>query len=858
MRAGLSAFEPRDPVAPTFRCLTAAAAVVLGQSADAQPADPIPTPPPSLGSIWVPEPTRLAELVSDRDAAIALGKSLFWDIRVGSDGQTACATCHGHAGVDPRTLNTVHPGSNGTFDAGVGPGGLKTDAFFPSTRFANPSSRFSPMVRNIDDVVGSQGVLRRAFIELNAQTLEDRCSDVADPVFNDGIGNVRQVTGRNPPTVINAAFNVRQFWDGRANPWFNGVDPFGPTNAQARVWRRNPASNVPEPVTLRLDFAGLASQAVGPANNGVEMSCAGRDWPSLARRLLDARPLRTQRVSPTDSVLGPRAAADGIGLATTYRTLVQQAFRPEWHGATAVPGGLTQIEANFSLFFGIALQLYQATLVSDDSPYDRFADAGFPEDGGGHLDEEAMLGLDLFMNVGQFEDLPITRCADCHATPLFTSATWAGMGVTAAPPPGPAPFVAVGGIERMLSAAGTRAASVTFANHPADGDPSIRPLTFQVSGRSIELIRLEPGSNDPEDGEEILDEDLPLLPGGACGIVRNIVMTPRTGTGSLVAEVRRDPIANGSCGTWLRLTLELFPVGRYAILIHGTRRATLEVQADGAYDMGFYNIGVRPTIEDLGIGGLGHAGTPLSWTRRVQLGLPTPEFDPSVDVPPTVHAAVNGAFKTPTLRNVELTGPYFHNGGSATLRQTIEFYDRGGDFHEANLADLSPQMVRLGLRTHEIDALVAFLRSLTDERVRNESGPFDHPELPLPNGERMPAVGAAGRPAECLVPLRSFEDRIVQQAVEGDCDRDGRLDACMIARDPSLDADGDGTLDACQSGSGDFNHDGAIDGVDMGMLLGAWGICPPSGPCACDLNGDRSVDGIDLGTLLGRWGPVTR
>jgi hypothetical protein len=80
----------------------------------------------------------------------------------------------------------------------------------------------------------------------------------------------------------------------------------------------------------------------------------------------------------------------------------------------------------------------------------------------------------------------------------------------------------------------------------------------------------------------------------------------------------------------------------------------------------------------------------------------------------------------------------------------------------------------------------------------------------------------------------------------------------MIARDPSLDADGDGTLDACQSGSGDFNHDGAIDGVDMGMLLGAWGICPPSGPCACDLNGDRSVDGIDLGTLLGRWGPVTR
>ena len=36
------------------------------------------------------------------DRALALGKALFWDMQVGSDGLHACATCHFHAGADPR------------------------------------------------------------------------------------------------------------------------------------------------------------------------------------------------------------------------------------------------------------------------------------------------------------------------------------------------------------------------------------------------------------------------------------------------------------------------------------------------------------------------------------------------------------------------------------------------------------------------------------------------------------------------------------------------------------------------------------------------------------------------------------
>ena len=51
---------------------------------------------------------------------------------------------------------------------------------------------------------------------------------------------------------------------------------------------------------------------------------------------------------------------------------------------------------------------------------------------------------------------------------------------------------------------------------------------------------------------------------------------------------------------------------------------------------------------------------------------------------PDERVAVDGTFKTPGLRNVALTAPYFHNGGQATLAQVVEFYDRGGDFRLQN------------------------------------------------------------------------------------------------------------------------------------------------------------------------------
>lgn len=49
---------------------------------------------------------------------------------------------------------------------------------------------------------------------------------------------------------------------------------------------------------------------------------------------------------------------------------------------------------------------------------------------------------------------------------------------------------------------------------------------------------------------------------------------------------------------------------------------------------------------------------------------------------------------------------------------------------------------------------------------------------------------------------------------------------------------------------GDTNGDGVVDGVDIAIVLGAWGTC--SG-CAADLNGDGIVDGVDIALVLGNW-----
>ncbi len=82
-----------------------------------------------------------------------------------------------------------------------------------------------------------------------------------------------------------------------------------------------------------------------------------------------------------------------------------------------------------------------------------------------------------------------------------------------------------------------------------------------------------------------------------------------------------------------------------------------------------------------------------------------------------------------------------------------------------------------------------------------------------------------------------------------DCDGDGVPDPIQIALDPKLDLDLDGIIDSCRLKTADFNGDGVVDAIDLGILFVHWGAT--NSPA--DLDGDGVVGSGDLGILLGQW-----
>ncbi len=531
---------------------------------------------------------------------------------------------------------------------------------FPFHVVSDPLDRNSAIEFTTNDVASSQGTFGGTFHDFQGRSGRESCDLQTDPTFQLNGKLARRVEPRNTPTMINAIFQFRTFWDGRANNRFNGVDPSGRRNADAKILVNNGSGAVLE--TLDMNNAALASQAVGPPGSDLEMACARRAFKLIGRKLLHViqRPLFGQKVASNDSVLGPFAhPGHGLKAGVTYETLIKEAFQDKyWNALNFVsPAGFTMMEENFSMYWGLAIMLYQSTLVSDETPFDKFVGGrGLPPDVTA-LSQEQKNGMALFTGKG--------KCSNCHKGPDFT-----GAGVRLQ-----AEFQEGGIVERMEMA------------------------------------------------------------------------------------------ANGVA----------------------------------LYDNGFYNIGVTPTNHDLGVGEKDDFGNPLSFTRQFKRKLagqnvPDPfqvntcsfEADPCIpqnQLGPNHRDAVDGAFKTPGLRNVELTGPYMHNGGMATLEQVIEFYNRGGNRRgpdgddttgfNNNLSNLDPDITRLELTDTEKAELVAFLKALTDDRVRCEKAPFDHPALANFNGHseqgsneggklnelkdviiQVPASGANGRPAgSCLKPF---------------------------------------------------------------------------------------------------------
>ena len=599
-------------------------AVLAGHLASAQVTPPFP----SLKSVAVPEPNNLGDFIKNKTAAIKLGKALFWDMQVGSDGVLACASCHFQAGVDNRSKNQLSPGLlrvNGDRtqnpDTTVNLGGMNYQlqpGDYPFHKLANPDNRSSQVLADTNDVTSSQGVFNAEFVDVVPGNPQDVVNYQSDPVFNVGGTNVRRVEPRNTPTVINSVYNFRNFWDGRAQNDFNGVNPFGSRDPNAKVFKAKTPSKLEE-VKISLKNSSLASLAVAPPLSSFEMSADGRTFQEIGdkfgsidhrgnsaakgkklprkmgKKVLPLRPLGNQIVHPEDSVLGQdsRVTAKGAepGLKTaTYEKMIEAAFKDDWWKSNRViqinptDGSRTVInkpdrdlttqeytlmEYNFPLFFGLSMQTYLATLVANDTPFDQYLGGNASA-----ITDAQKQGFEIFQTKG--------LCINCHGGSELTNAS--------------------------------------------------------------------------------------------------------------VASVEEEPLDR----------------------MEGTA---------AIYDTGFNNTGVRPTLEDLGVGDVDPWGNPLSLSRLAQR---------DGEIAPNEQVVADGGFKVPGLRNVELTPPYFHNGGQLTLEQVVEFYNRGGDFN--GLPDLDPDIQELNLTSQEKADLVAFLKGLTDERVRYQKAPFDHPQLFIPNG----------------------------------------------------------------------------------------------------------------------------
>lgn len=682
--------------------------------------------PPVPGLTDGPDP-----IVVDEAKAIALGKALFWDVGVGSDG-VACATCHFHAGADARVKNQLAPIGKDPADPGAGfdpdpQGGARganhglARADFPFHRTDDPMNPLGQVLWTSDDVVSSSGSFGGAFEAVAARgSLVDACARAADPVFHAGSLGTRRVEPRNAPTVVNAVFNFRNLWDGAANNVFNGSSAWGDRDPDAGVWVRTPEGV--EKQRLRLENASLASQALAPPQNDVEMSCNARRFADLGRKLACRRPLETQNVAFDDGVLGPLSRSTPWearpGLDTTYQALIREAFAAKYwsseersaFGAPAAPGAAaySQLEANFALFFALSIQLYESTLVSDDAPFDRSArdDAGVPID----LSPAAQRGFTLFRTA---------HCGLCHIGPLFT----------------PAAIVTN--------------ADLVASNPEAFGNETFTvPTTRNVVGRTSVVA-----------GPALVDTGF-----ASNGVTRD---EWDRGLGGV------DPFGNPlSFAEQYLQWLAGNPAGVVDPGVDAVRPCDFEVpiarDVAGARTSYFTQVeGVVPQAQDT----TGCFLPTGAW-------LPAPAAAAAELASPTntkMRSASVGSFKIPTLRNVELTGPYMHNGGMATLDEVVEFYTRGGNFDPGakHFGTVFPQVELRHSASARAD-LVAFLTSLTDERVRFERAPFDHPELRVPHGHAassspfapdlaadevlwIPAVGAGGR-SEPLLPFDAVLD----------------------------------------------------------------------------------------------------
>lgn len=839
--------------------------------------------------IWRPEnlDKYINDTPDGMAAAIALGKAFFWDVQFSSDQKVSCATCHYAAGADHRTRHSVTlPALFGVSAPLPDPEQSADSANYMHRTLDLSSSDLVgrrkedrnggpgvhdpalPADLRVREVIGSRGVPSRQLLSMGNDGTENNepPSYGQDELKVPGMEEImirlrllqeeqRQVTARNAGTVLNAVFNHRQFHDGRASSVFNGrnnfglEDPISLLRVENRKFKRvNLKEN--EFANWRLNYASLASQAVMPLINDKEMSWRGRELHHIARRMLGRVILEGQTIHEDDSALKNQRGKK-------YEELIEAAFLKTWwdkdtekklklptpgfQGSTEEPTKLTNLpfaevpdaltaeyslmEANFGLFWGIAIMLYESTLISDDTPFDRWhraqRDPAFAQ-GKKRVDDfspAAVRGMHLFRENG---------CADCHAGSEFTAASLRSV---LGGPDGeegdilpPAVLSQLGRqAEELLICPEDKPVGVECMNAAGvmlgiydGGFYNVGVSRWEVTGPVPPGSQTFPGRFHPQDflpgastASRLEDPGAGSLngsqsrmrawlaeAGGHPQFAKLVQLLPAPADSRMVqisqivpalekeenkkrrieqeqTQAKKDFRAKRGASSALGYTQ--MAIQQEAAMPQDTspRNVTYVVRADGSHGYEY------TTYKDSATGHIfrSASGAPSDYpghslARRWQKANRSRLAKDNRITETRVFD--EGTFKAPGLRNIELTGPYMHNGSILTLEGVLEFYNRGGDYNHRvksdaddwQTGDAHPEMAPLGLSQEEIADIVAFLRALTDDRVRMSRAPFDHPSLPLPVGfERgsktekeiiLPAVGAGG----VITGQESFEDKL--------------------------------------------------------------------------------------------------
>ncbi|WFP51944.1 cytochrome c peroxidase [Methylomonas sp. EFPC3] len=770
-------------------------------------------------------------VVVDKQAAIALGKALFWEQGIGSD-QMACASCHFHAGGDNRVKNQLSPGLNHAAASGTtfeptrsgalgGPNYTLTKADFP----------FDPAN---DDTVTSSGTFSGQFRAPIADSNNEDCDRDVSPIFHvNGVGT-RNVEPRNSPTVINAAYNYRNFWDGRANNQFNGVSPFGPRDVAAGVYINDNQRRNADFQQGQNNFNGTVDTYLNAFSRSTSYAAA------TSLQVDDGSPNQKNILIRFDNLFGngegqiPPGSkiesaslkvfvtqTDALDYVSINQMLVPWNDNSTWN--SLVSGVSTNnVEASSTSLFrlsagGSGTQSFDNLTSSLQAWSNGSPNYGWVIVTGASDADNWTIASAQAANTTQRPKLVVTYTPPAKLVKRPLKLTNASMASQAVGPVGsdfemacrarkfadvgrkllnrkPLQFQAVAADDSVLSALptllgtnGTYSTLIQKAFAPAywNGDcgnqcgtpnPGVTPsgpynqmeANFSMYfGIALQLY------------QETLVSDDSRFDRWKRGLI-----TPTT------AERNGEAVFNGkgACNA----------CHKGPTMSNATRLQTSNNVIEGMlmqnnqiaiYDTGFYNIGVVPTRYDIGGGGLDPFGNTLSLTRQFvqsrfvdEFGVEPCKFEQDnglcLDNSPARRAQnialVDGSFKVPTLRNVEFTGPYMHNGSLSTLEQVVSFYNQGGNF--AN-PELHPDIKPLGLTPQEQADLVAFMKTFTDARVSYERAPFDHPSLSVPNGHagdafvvtngnaldpalgvdeirQLPAVGRNGK----STPLPTFEN----------------------------------------------------------------------------------------------------